>query len=372
MQDWLDRLRAAGLVAEDQPLRPAEEGRLIPLRDGVDLPPWIDAESLVDLEPVDGGPTPASWVDLLEARLDAAVVAEHRDAWPQAHDRIGDLLILRLPEDVAEFGTEVGFALLERHASARVALADEGVHGPYRVRRLRPLAARLADGTLIAAAEADLAALSTRTRLREHGMLLEVDPGEVYLSPRLAGERLGSLMALQLLRERLGRPLRVIDPYAGVAPALVPLMADADLVERVVAVDLNPAAAPLARLNLQAARRRRPPGSADVQVTVATGDARRLADDPASRGAFDALLVNLPHDSLEHLPDVLPLLAVDQATLLRGWAIVARDEHAGAEHALRRLLEPHEPQREPVLEVQRSFSASKWFCRYECILRRKA
>ena len=58
--------------------------------------------------------------------------------------------------------------------------------------------------------------------------------------------------------------------------------------------------------------------------TVVCTDALAWKNDAELCGQADVLLVNLPHDSLEHLPDLFPILRRDGFTLVSGWAIVDR------------------------------------------------
>lgn len=372
---WMERLKARGWVAGGERVREAGERRLIPL--AADAPAVLPAPFAgLPVVEVERGRGPArSYLDYLADYLPADVVTRYADAWPGPHDMLGDLVIFKLDPRVAPFGEAVGQAMLRYRPGARLALADEGVQGPLRVRALRPLAVRVDGEPRPAGALGDLDAgtrarlLSTRTRVRERELVLDVDPATTYYSPRLAGERAATVEAAGRLRALLGRPLRVVDPYAGVGPALAPLVRAPSLVERVLAADLNPDAVDLLRLNLRRhAGRARPPVR---DLTVLCADARRLADDPAWRGRFDLLLVNLPHSSIEHLPDLLPLLAAGSPILVRGWAIVAHDERAAAEARLRDLLRPLLPGTEsPRLTTVRTYSAFQDFTRFEAWLRR--
>ena len=376
VQSWVDQLRGVGLLEAGAKVQPHGEGRAIPLaqQDEAQWPVWLQGQSIVELEPKRSAP--ASWVERLVAHLPATTVEAHAGSWPAAHDRIGELVILRLDEATRPFGAAVGRALLDHWPAARLALHDAGVHGRFRVRRLEPLAVRTEDGDVLDAttlAEAAREALcSTRTRLREHGVMLEVDPGRVYTSPRLAGERQGTLGSARRLRARLGRPLRVRDPYAGVGPGVVPLLLEPGLVEEVWASDLNPVALELLDMNLEraveASRSDPPP-----RVHTAVADALALATRPDLQ-LVDMLLVNLPHDSLEHLPSLWPLVATGEPSLVRGWAILAKDEMDVAQQALgsmvKGVLDPEGPGW--TLEPQRSYSASAWFCRFEAWLRIEA
>ena len=53
-------------------------------------------------------------------------------------------------------------------------------------------------------------------------------------------------------------------------------------------------------------------------------DGRKWQIDQTRKGIFDALLVNIPHSSIEHLPSLMPLMKRGSTTLIRGWAIIDR------------------------------------------------
>jgi hypothetical protein len=52
----------------------------------------------------------------------------------------------------------------------------------------------------------------------------------------------------------------------------------------------------------------------------------------------DLLLVNLPHDCIEHLPHLLGLLKKGQEVVIRGWAIIPTESLEGAETEIRNHL----------------------------------
>ena len=116
-------------------------------------------------------------------------------------------------------------AMLSHFPNIRLVCADEGVDGDFRVRQLRPLASK--DGST-----------TTRTRIREHGATIWVDPQHVYFSARLSSQRQETVHELGLFRERLHKPMVLADPYAGVGPAFPQLMRKPDLMAG-LAGDLN-------------------------------------------------------------------------------------------------------------------------------------
>lgn len=200
-----------------------------------------------------------------------------RDAAPRAFDTLGDLILVKIPRELASHRAELGEALLEFHA-CRAVFADGGVKDPYRTRQLERIAG----------------SGDSLTRIAENGCTLFVDPAKAYFSPRLAHER-----------ERVAALVRagetVVDLFGGVAPFGVQLAKKGATVH---SVDLNPAATDLARRNLDAN------GVAD-RITLHTGDARAVA---ATLPKADRLLLNLPHGAKAFL-DVAARLAQPNATL---------------------------------------------------------
>lgn len=300
---WKARLEREEWLAKGHGIHHLEGRRGIPLSIGA--PREIEGLPILDLPPLT--PSPKHWTE----RLPQEIRTANQSDWPMSHDQIGDVVILKIPTTVEIHSKIIGQCILDQIPSARIVCADKGVKGEFRVRSLDPIASR--DGTI-----------STQTRVKEHGALLWVDPGAAYYSPRLTTERQGTLACARGLNKRLKRPLVICDPYAGVGPALLPLLAEEGLVDRIIASDLNPKAASLLKQNL--------PDSAWVECR----DARKLHNEMA--GFADIVLVNLPHNSIDHLPDMIPLLAKGHEVVIRGWAILPLDQLDAAEKKVRAIL----------------------------------
>ena len=95
-------------------------------------------------------------------------------------------------------------------------------------------------------------------------------------------------------------------------------------------------------------------------------EAREWKDEPDNQHKIDYLLVNLPHHSIEHLPELLPLLSTGHPTVIRGWAIIDRDSLAHQESKIRSMIELAGGNLESIIcsEVK-GFSSSKIFMRFE-------
>jgi len=329
---WLTKLSNLGWLEQGYSIVNLNTHRGIPL--SALAPNKIEGLEQIEIEREN--PRPKHWLELIP--LDIRQTFE--DFWPMSHDELGDILILKIPEEINHLEQMVADAILTLNPSIRLVCADEGVKGEYRVRDLRPIKSRNDD-------------FSTRTRVRENGKQFWIDPAKAYYSPRLATERLNTLVQARELRSRLGRPIRVIDPYAGIGPAL-PILFEDGLVEWAHASDINPEAVKLLKENLP-------------EVESAIYNALELPSD--LHGKADLLLINLPHSSIDHLEQLLPLLAKGEEVMVRGWAIMANEEVKNTQKRIVEIFNQCE-----VLEIElkktRSYSPSDAFCVFQisCII----
>jgi len=298
---WRDKLASSGWLAEGHGIHNLDEYRGIPLNSTA--PPQIDGLEIVELDGL--SPGPQHWTE----RLDQEVFATYSELLPMSHDQIGDVIIVKIPDVLMQHSKTIAEAMLAQHPNTRIVCADKGVKGNFRVRDLTILGTR--------------ADTSTKTKVREHGNEFWIDPGLVYYSPRLANERLGTIDCARKLSECLGRKISVCDPYAGAGPALVPLAKETDVIGEIYGSDLNPHAAEFLALNLPNHNTR----CADA-LTLST----KLPE------CCDLLLVNLPHDCIEHLPSLLGLLKKGHKVAIRGWAILPLDSIDVAEQEIREHL----------------------------------
>ena len=326
-QQWLDTCRTQHWSSNEAGVTHLGDGRnAIPLNDSAPHETdeiWGKNPHLeIEIQPK--GPT--HWLD----HIDEELAETHREDWPRSYEIQGDVLIVKIEETVCDYGEMIADAMLTQLPNLRLVCADMGVKGEFRVRELHPLASR--DGTL-----------ETRTRIRESGYLLWVDPSKVYFSARLSNERIETLASAKLLRGKLGRPLVVCDPYAGVGPSMGALLNETGLLQGYLVGDLNPDAAELLSLNLDylASRRKDEQGNPAPPLHPTELHCRDALDwvrDTENLNQTDLLLVNLPHHSIEHIGALLPLLKRNQTSVLRGWAIVERAELEESEEAIRRAI----------------------------------
>ena len=178
---WRDKLSANGWLSKGYGIHNLDNYRGIPLNETA--PETIEGLEVRELEPISSGPQ--HWTN----RLDNELFQQYRDYWPMSHDQIGDVIIVKIPEQIIQFSKDIGKAMLEQHSSVRIVCADNGVKGKFRVRELTTLATRDNE--------------STKTKVREHGNEFWIDPSLVCYSPRLATERLDNLETVKQLSKNL-------------------------------------------------------------------------------------------------------------------------------------------------------------------------
>ena len=186
---------------------------------------------------------------------------------PKALDVVGDIVIIEIPPQLKAYENVIGEAILQTHRNIRTVLAKAGaVSGIYRVRDL----------SLIAGEH------KTQTVHREFGCLFHVDVAKAYFSPRLSHEhqRVAALVQSD----------EVVDLFAGVGPFSV-LIAKRNPDVRVYAVDINPEAVELLKVNVRVNR-------VENRVFPIVGDARQITQTKL-KGSADRVIMNLPETAIE-------------------------------------------------------------------------
>ena len=373
----LGHIRARGWGSLSHRVFSSEDGysRLIPLDPGAPLELPTTLEYPIEMhEGLPDEKMETNWLTLLSSEIGEEIIEEKGEAWPSNHEFIGDLMIVRIDEEVSEYTDSIARAKLGAHPHIRLLLADDGVEGEFRIRQLRPIAARLSDrilaGPTLEFAPPEL--LTTEVAVKESGRVIRCDPVRAYFSTKLQTERLETLALAKELREELGRPLRVADPFCGVGPALATLLGEPELVSDLLATDLNPNAIELLMTNLSKwDRRPYPEGAIELQQVhenrlVGLADALTLSENQEIAGKWDLVLVNLPHRTIEFLPAIIPILDRSSPSMIRGRVIVEESEIEQANQTIRAMLPdliPDKPQ--PSLKIKRDYSSSLRLCSFE-------
>ena len=370
----LDHIRSQGWLAEGMRVFASEDGtaRLIPLDPRAPLE-MLEPLAKFDVISHEGKPNErdnSDWWAHLSALIGEEAVEMHREAWPSSHEFFGDMMIVRIDDEVAGYVSEIAQAKLQAHPHIRLVLSDDGVVGEFRIRELSPIGARRGEEILLHDIPTELS--DTRVHVMESGKSILCDPSRAYFSTKLQSERLETLALAKELRSLLGRPIRVCDPFCGVGPALAALLSEPGLVGDVLAADLNPDAVEMLLDNLRRWDRRDYPSEPSPLTRihedrlVGVADAIDLAGDAAIAGEWDLVLVNLPHRTLELLPLLVPLLDRSSPSLVRGRLVVAESEIDAANAAIRSALPARlEGTPEPALRIKRDYNSTLRLCSFE-------
>ena len=312
----------------------------------------------------------SDWWNHLTNLLGPEVISSHGESWPSSHEFISDMMIVRIDGGLEVFSAQIAEAKLLSHPHIRLILNDEGVQGELRIRKLTPIGARV-DGKIVTEAIPDSVS-STRVLVRESGKSIACDPSKAYFSTKLQSERLETLALARELREVLGRPLRVCDPFCGVGPSLAILLSEPGLVGDVLASDLNPNAVELLMDNLRRWDDRRYPAEPapisrifDDRI-IGVADAMQLRTNPEFVGVWDLLIVNLPHRTLDILHSLVPLLNRETPSVVRGRVIVSENEIEYANLSINRdLPDSLEGYPEPTLRIKSDYSSKLRLCSFQ-------
>ena len=374
VEDALLILRDRGWLATGLRVIPDEDDdyRLVPLDPGapIEMTNPLDSHQLVQHEGVVDNRVDTDWWNHLALLVDEEEIEAFGEDWPSSHEFISDMMVVRIEPNLDPYSSRIAEAKLRAHPHIRLVLNDEGVQGELRIRKLTPIGARV-DGDIITE-NIPQSACSTRVLVRESGRSIACDPNKAYFSTKLQSERLETLSLSKELRAILGRPINVCDPFCGVGPALSTLLSESELVNHVLASDLNPEAVALLLDNLGRWDRRDYPSEPSPisrifeDRIVGIADATRLLEDDSLTGRWDLIIVNLPHRTIEFLPSLVPLLELSTPSLVRGRVIVPESEIPGANEEIKRSL----PRLltgfpEPSLRIKRDYSSSLRLCSFE-------
>ena len=187
---------------------------------------------------------------------------------PQSLDVIGDIAIIDIPQQLKSSENIIGEAILQTHRNLKTVLAKaSAISGTYRVREYDFIAGEQ----------------KTKTIHKEFGCQYHVDMAKAYFSPRLSHEheRVASLVQKGEI---------VVDLFAGVGPFSI-LIAKKNPIVKVYAVDLNPEAVELLKVNVRVNR-------VENRVMPILDDARQVASSKLM-GVADRVIMNLPESAIE-------------------------------------------------------------------------
>lgn len=303
---WKDFLIANEWLERRYSIQTEVDERALPLNSNFPeiIPPDLSKFKVIEKDVM--SLEPPHYLGFLEQELGENTFEKFKHLWPQSFDQIGDIIIVKIEKSIQHFAHEIAQSMLLKNSNITRVFQDLGVRGDFRIRDLKSI-----DGTIDKGGE---------TKVKENGMEFFVDPTRGYYSPRLATERLETLECALILQEKLGRKLNVCDAYAGFGPGLITLLKKREIINYILANDLNPEVINILEKNLMSSSKE------EISLQIKCVDARKLIQINENKGFFDLLLVNIPHLTLQHLPSLIGLLNQDSSSLLRAWCIIELSE----------------------------------------------
>lgn len=198
----------------------------------------------------------------LRDRLRDDLADEELEHLRTSFDIVGDIAIIKVPEELEHRKDVIADAVLEQHGNVNTVIRKTGERsGEYRT----------ADYEM-------LRGDSTETMHREHGCRFRLDPTTVYFSERLGHER-------QRVMEQVSSGETVIDMFAGVGPFAVLIGRNTDAAQ-VYAFEKNPPAAEYLQENIAL-------NKIEDTVEAHAGDVRDALPEHVDTEA-DRTIMNLP------------------------------------------------------------------------------
>ena len=253
------RLISEGLLNTSVRIGTDEDSILIP----------ILSDSFMDYDVIDADLEPVCREET-DYRNIADVPDNLKELLPNSYDVIGDVAVMKFPDELIPYASSIGSALLRAQSSLRAIMMDAGVKGEMRIRNVMMIAG---SGT-------------SETKHREFGVTMIVDPAKAYFNPRLSTERM-----------RIASSVKdnevITDMFAGVAPFPL-VIAKHSKPHIIYSIDINADATELAERNIKMNKMK--------NIVAICGDSSAVIKDlpPADR-----IIMNLPHNAHEFLSDAL-------------------------------------------------------------------
>lgn len=219
-----------------------------------------------------------------------------------AFDQIGDIVIIKIPDELMPKKKVIAGAILANVKTVRAVFAQvSAVKGDFRVRDLEFIAGEN----------------RTVTEYKEHACRFKVDVARTYFSPRLSTERLR-------IAEMVGDNETIVNMFAGVGTYSV-VIAKTNRTCRVYSIDSNSAASELDKINAKL-------NKVQDRVVSICGDADKVIKEQLA-GQADRVLMPLPERAREFVDSAV--IALKEKGIVHYFAHVKADgKKAGQELGL--------------------------------------
>jgi tRNA (guanine37-N1)-methyltransferase len=239
---------------------------------------------------------------MLKQVLGSILTPEETAQVYSAFDQIGDIVIIKIPDELMPKKKLIADAILANVKTAKAVFAQVSpVRGDFRVRDLEFVAGEN----------------RTVTEYKEHGCRFKVDVAKTYFSPRLSTER-------QRIADMVGDNETIVNMFAGVGTYSV-VIAKTNKTCRVYSIDSNSAASELDRINAKL-------NKVQDRVISICGDAAQVIKERLA-GQADRVLMPLPERAKEFV-DSAALALKEKGTVHYFAHVKADSKKAGQELGL--------------------------------------
>ena len=239
---------------------------------------------------------------MLKQVLGSILTPEETAQVYSAFDHIGDIVIIKIPDELMPKKTLIAGAILANVKTARAVFAQvSAVKGDFRVRDLEFIAGEN----------------RTVTEYKEHACRFKVDVARTYFSPRLSTERLR-------IAGMVGDNETIVNMFAGVGTYSV-VIAKTNKTCKIYSIDSNSAASEFDKINAKL-------NKVQDRVVSICGDAAEVIKGQIA-GQADRVLMPLPERAKEFVDSAV--LALKEKGVVHYFAHVKADsKKAGQELGL--------------------------------------
>ncbi|MEM0492778.1 MAG: class I SAM-dependent methyltransferase family protein [Candidatus Thermoplasmatota archaeon] len=197
---------------------------------------------------------------------------------PSSYDIIGDMILIKIPEELEKYKSRIGESLIQANKHAKVVCSIRPVKGELRLR----------DVEIIAGEK------RTETIHREYGLVFKLDIRKTYYSPRLANER-------RCIASMVKPGEIIVDMFTGVAP--FPIMIAKYAEPRIIyGIDKNADAIRYAEYNIRV-------NKVHDKVELINIDACMAKKELDSRMVkADRVIMNLPFQAYRFFDEALDII----------------------------------------------------------------
>ncbi len=227
-----------------------------------------------------------------------------KDKLPTSYDVVGEIILIKISEELSKFQNEIGDALLKANSNIKSVYKIEPVKGEFRTRKI----------LLLSGEENPI------TVHKEYGLSFNLDVQKTYFSPRLANER-----------KRVAKLVKpgeiIVDMFAGVAPFSIMIAKYADP-KIIFAIDKNADAIRYAKQNIVS-------NNFLDKIEIINADVKDIKKKVNKKA--DRIIMNLPFSA--HLFFIKALDISNKNCTIHYYDILGENEFQGRINVLKKIAE---------------------------------